>query len=94
MPLNLAKYFRIITQPTGNDLETIGGGVFFLVHNDIVAVENLELVTNCELKWVKIQLKYRKKLLIGSFYMPHRNMEDVKELEKSLNLVSKNKTSY
>jgi hypothetical protein len=36
MPLNLAKYFRIITQPTGNDLGTLGGGVFFLVHNDII----------------------------------------------------------
>jgi hypothetical protein len=57
-------------------------------------VENPELVTNCKLEWVKIQLKDRKELLIGSFYMPHRNMEDVKELEKSLNLVSKNKTSY
>ena len=77
-----------------NDRETLGGGVFALVHNDIIAVENPELVTNCELEWVKIQLKDRKELLIGSFYMPHRNMEDVKELEKSLNLVSNNKTSY
>jgi hypothetical protein len=51
-------------------------------------VENPELVTNCELEWAKIQLKDRKELLIGSFCMPHRNMEDVKELEKSLNLVS------
>ena len=88
MPSNLAKYFRIITQPTGNDLGTLGGGVFFLVHNDIIAVENPELAANCELEWVKIQLKDRKELLIGSFCMPHRNMEDVKELEKSLNLVS------
>ena len=56
-------------------------------------VENPELhvVTNCELEWVKIQLKYRKELLTGSFYMPHQNMEDVKELEKSLNLVSNKK---
>ena len=53
-------------------------------------VENPELVTNCKLEWVKIQLKDRKELLIGSFYMPHRNMEDIKELEKSLNLVSNN----
>ena len=73
MPLNLAKYFRIITQPTEMTME----------HNDIIAVENPALVTNCELEWVKIQLKDRKKLLIGSLYMPHRNKEDVKELEKS-----------
>jgi hypothetical protein len=30
------------------------------------AVENPELVTNCELEWVKIQLKDRKELLITS----------------------------
>jgi hypothetical protein len=54
-----------------NDRGTLGGGVFVLVHNDIIAVENPELVTNCELEWVKIQLKDRKELLIGSFYMPH-----------------------
>ena len=67
-----------------NDRGTLGGGVFVLVHNDIIAVENPELVANCKLEWVKMQLKDRKELLIGSFCMPHRNMEDVKELEKSL----------
>jgi hypothetical protein len=77
-----------------NDRETLGGGVVVLVHNDIIAVENPELVINCELEWIKIQLEDRKDLLIGAFYMPHRNMEDVKELEKSLNLVSNKKTSY
>jgi hypothetical protein len=48
-------------------------------------------IANCELEWVKIQLKDRKELLIGSFYMPHQNMEDVKKLEKSLNVVSNKK---
>jgi hypothetical protein len=38
-----------------------------------------------------MQLKDMKELLIGSLYMPHRNMEDVKELDKSLNLVSNKK---
>jgi hypothetical protein len=33
----------------------------------------------------------RTELLIGSLCMPHRNMEDVKELEKSLNPVSTKK---
>jgi hypothetical protein len=50
-----------------NDRATLGGGVFALVHNDIIAVENPELAANCELEWVKIQLKDRKELLIGSF---------------------------
>lgn len=74
-----------------NDRGTLGGGVFVVVHNDIIAVENPELVTTCEVEWIKIQLKDRTEQLIGSFYMPHRNMEDVKELEKSLNLVSNKK---
>jgi len=42
-----------------NDRETLGGGVFVLVHNDIIAVENPELVTNCELEWIKIQRQER-----------------------------------
>jgi hypothetical protein len=46
------------------DNGTLGEGVFVLVHNDIIAVENPELVTNCELEWVKIQLKDMKELLI------------------------------
>ena len=40
-----------------NDRGTLGGGVFVLIHNDIIAVENPELVANCELEWVKMQLK-------------------------------------
>ncbi|CAC5359528.1 unnamed protein product [Mytilus coruscus] len=65
---------------------TLGGGVFILVHNDIITVEQTELVTNCEIEWVKIQFKGKKELLIGSFYMPQRNMKCVEELEKSLNV--------
>ncbi|CAC5407466.1 unnamed protein product [Mytilus coruscus] len=69
-----------------NDRRTLGRGVFILVHNDIITVEQTELVTNCEIEWVKIQLKGKKELLIGSFYMPQRNMKCVEELEKSLNM--------
>ena len=36
-----------------NDNGTLGGRVFVLVHNDIIAVENPELVTNCELEWIE-----------------------------------------
>ncbi|CAC5356351.1 unnamed protein product [Mytilus coruscus] len=54
-----------------NDRGTLGGGVFILVHNDIITVEQPELVTNCEIEWVKIQPKGKKEPLIGSFYMPY-----------------------
>ncbi|KAH3769840.1 hypothetical protein DPMN_171118 [Dreissena polymorpha] len=36
---------------------TLGGGVFVLVHEDLVTEEKAELVTNCEIEWVQIKLK-------------------------------------
>ncbi|XP_063409089.1 uncharacterized protein LOC134692562 [Mytilus trossulus] len=77
-----------------NDRGTLGGGVFVLEQNDIVAVEKPELVTKCEIEWVKIQLKDQKELTIGSFYMPHRNMNDIKELDKSLEQISNKNTNF
>ena len=72
----------------------MGGGVFVLVNSDIISIEKPEYVTSCEIEWVKLQLKDRKELLIGSFYMPHRNMSDVKELEKSLDQISNLNTNF
>ena len=69
-----------------NDRGTLGGGVFVLVHQDLVAEEKAELVTNCEMVWVQVKLKGNKTLLVPSFYMPHRNMSDVAELRRSLDL--------
>ncbi|CAG2240290.1 unnamed protein product [Mytilus edulis] len=77
-----------------NDRGYTRGGVFVLVQNDIVAVEKPELVTKCEIEWVKIQLKDQKELTIGSFYMPHRNMQDIKELDKSLDQISNKNTNF
>jgi hypothetical protein len=69
----------------------VAQSVITISWSDIPGALFEHVVTNCELEWVKIQLKDRKELLTGSFYMPHQNMEDVKELEKSLNLVSNKK---
>ncbi|CAG2201695.1 unnamed protein product [Mytilus edulis] len=76
-----------------NDRGTLGGGVFILVHKDIISVEQSSLVTNCEIEWVKIHLKGKKELLIGSFYMPHRNMKCLDELEKSLQMIANSNTN-
>jgi hypothetical protein len=65
-----------------NDRGTLGGGVFVLVHNDIIAVENPELVTNCELEWVKIQLKDRKELLILHATSKHGRRQRVRKIIK------------
>ncbi|KAK3088908.1 hypothetical protein FSP39_025302 [Pinctada imbricata] len=76
-----------------NDRGTLGGGVFVLVHNSIVATEQPQYVTNCEINWVKIKLQHTKNLLIGSFYMPHRSKNTLEELEKSLQLVTNDKNN-
>ncbi|KAH3697808.1 hypothetical protein DPMN_085318 [Dreissena polymorpha] len=38
-----------------------------------------------------MKLKNNKKLLVSSFYMPHRNMSDEKELRKSIQLAMSDK---
>lgn len=63
---------------------TTGGGVFLLVHKDIISTEEPTLDTDCEILWARIQLKGKKELLVGSFYMPHRKEEDIHQLERSL----------
>ena len=67
-----------------NDRGTLGGGVFIMVNKQIISEEQPELVTNCEIEWVKIKSKNNKDILISSFYMPQRNKQDLQELEKSL----------
>ena len=72
-----------------NDRGTLGGGVFVLVKQDIIAVEQPQFTTSCEIEWVKVKLKGNKDLYIGSFYMPHRDVNTLKELERSLEQVTK-----
>ena len=67
-----------------NDRSSFGGGVFTLVKDNLVSSEEQGLVTNCELEWVKVKLPQNKDLYIGNFYMPHRNMGDMRELDRSL----------
>ena len=65
-----------------NDRGTLGDRVFTLIQNNITVTEQPQYVTKCELGWVKIKLKDSKDLLIGAFYMPHRNNKDMEELKK------------
>ena len=74
-----------------NDRSSLGGGVLILVREDILSVEVPVYVTNCELEWVKIKIQGNKDLHIGVFYMPHRNVHDIEELDRTLNLVTENK---
>ena len=76
-----------------NDRSSLGGGVFILVHKDLVALEKTEFVTDCEITWTNLKLKDRKNLMVASFYMPHRDMKDIQELRRSLELVTAGKDS-
>lgn len=41
-----------------------------------------------------MQLKDTTEQIIGSFYMPHRNTNDIKELEKFLDHISNLNTNF
>ena len=68
--------------------------MFALVHEDLVAEEKADLVTDGEMKWVQVNLKGNKNLLVSSFYMPHRNMSDIAEFRRSLELDSDGKEKH
>ncbi|CAC5402075.1 unnamed protein product [Mytilus coruscus] len=77
------KYSLITTNHSGMT-GTLGGGVFILVHNSMIGTEQPQFITKCEIEWVKLKRKTAQDLIIGSFYMPHRNKAQLEELEKSL----------
>jgi len=49
---------------------TLGGGVFIAVSNDYVCTRVPELVTNCEIIWVKLNIVGFKTLYICAYYNP------------------------
>jgi hypothetical protein len=55
----------------------------------MISIEQPELVTDCEIEWVKIKLQKYKDLFIGCFYMPHRNLKNTQELDKSIKKLNK-----
>ena len=50
-----------------------GGGTFVLVKDDIMAVRQQELETDCELTWTKFDIAGCKSVYVASFYRPHEN---------------------
>ena len=47
-------------------------------------MEQTSFITDGEIDWVKVKMKNNKDLLVGSFYMPHREQKHLDELSKSL----------
>ena len=61
------------------------------MQSNITAVECVDVVTDCEIDLVKISLKGKKDIYIGSFYMPKRNINDLNKLKESWELLNRNK---
>ena len=82
--LNQVNYFPLTITSSETTTHTHGGGVFILVHKNLVTLEEPQFVTDCEIVWVKVKIKGNKDLFVGCFYMPHRNLNNLNELQKSL----------
>ena len=76
-----------------NDRGSRGGGVFTGVRKGLVGIEQPEFVTECEIEWTNDSLKKNKDLYLSSFYMSHRNMDDINNLNDSLKKLSNSKKS-
>ena len=67
-----------------------GGGVFVLVRNDYICSEQPQFQTDCELIWVKLEVKGTHPLFIGAFYRPNEeDLTSILELTRSLEDVQK-----
>ncbi|KAL8610878.1 hypothetical protein ACOMHN_056733 [Nucella lapillus] len=72
-----------------HDRDRYGGGVLIAVANHLVSQEVEELsVEGCELIWVKISLKGRRKLLVAAYYRPKASDEiSLRKFETSIQRV-------
>ena len=67
--------------------------MFTGVKKNLVATEQTELITECEIEWTKVKMKSNKDLYLSSFYMPHRNLKDLQNLDQSLKKLSNSSKS-
>ena len=65
--------------------------MFILVEKSLTSIEQTQFITEGEIEWVKIKLKNNKDLLIGSYYMPHREKKHLDQLKLSLELADASK---
>ena len=76
-----------------NDRMSRSGRVFTGVKKRLKADEQTQLVTECEIIWTKVKTKNYKDLYLSSFYMPHQNLKDLKNLDSSLKKLSEHSKS-
>ena len=77
-----------------NDRDDRGGGVFIAINKMISAVEQAEIVTNCELAWAKLSLKRAPDLHVAASYMPYRNSDVITQLDESLTKLNSGKAKH
>ena len=53
---------------------TTGGGVLLAIHSNLVAREELQLETNCEMIWASVYFKSYSTLHLGAFCRPHHGI--------------------
>ena len=70
------------------DRGSLGGGVFILVHKNLVSTAQPELDANTEMIWAKIHMQGSKDLFWGCFYKSHRSPADLTELDKTLQKIT------
>ena len=71
---------------------TVGGGVFILVKDTIIATEQKQLKTDCGIIWVKLDIVAAKPLYIAAYYRPKESdAHSLEELNRSLEMVSMRK---
>ena len=92
--INNAEIFPSNYQSFRNDRGNRGGGVFIAVQNNLTAIECIDFITDCELEYVKVSLKSKKVLYVGSFYMPKRNISDINKLADSLKFLNSSKPKH
>ena len=70
---------------------TRGGGVFILVQNNIICTEQPQFKTECELIWVKLEVRTgAHPLFIGAYYRPKEDDQpSLLELRRSVEEVKK-----
>lgn len=67
--------------------DTAGGGVFILVKDTIIATEQKQPETDCEIIWIKLDIVAAKPLCIAAYYRPKEG--DAKSLEELNNSLEK-----
>ena len=73
-----------------------GGGVFILVSRRFNSSRVVEAETDSnELVWVQIELKYSKKLYVGSLYRPeHTDLDYINDLDTSISGIGNNSDAH